>query len=130
MRTAVLRPLVFIGLLLGVCSAAHSQPVPGGGVNFAYFNPGSPTPTVGGVDVSVFLKPTLGWKCNSAEIVVIENASGKTLDSKEILNPGNPTNVSFTKLDSKLEVQVAVTATFQCGILLEVKFFDAVVTTK
>lgn len=131
MRLAV-RPLLVFVSLFGATAAARPEvgvPVPVG-LNSVAFKGGSPSPTVGGVDVAVEPKPAAGYACTKIVIRVIDNATGATLDTHSVNNPPATVTKSFAALGSNKQVQVTVDATFTSGDLVDTKQIDAVVTTK
>jgi hypothetical protein len=131
MRLAV-RPLLVFVLLFSATAAARSEvgvPVPVG-LNSVAFKAGSPSPTVGGVDVAVDQKAGPGYACSRVVIRVIDNATGATLETHRVNNPPATVTKSFAALGSNKEVQVTVDATFISGDLVDQKQVDAVVTTR
>lgn len=129
MRTAT-RLFLLTGLLVAFVALAQSQPPPGGGYNLLDFAKGSPTPTKGGVDVTVMNKPTLGYTCTEITIRVIRKSDAKTLDSCTFNQPGPSVSKSFTNLANNLDVLVAVEATFENNGNFDFKDIEAYVTTK
>lgn len=132
MRAAV-RPFLVLMLLCGFTAISRSeigQPVPGGGVNLLAFLKGSPTPTDGGVDVAVMQRPTAGYTCTKMTVRVIDNASGQTLGTYVVDNPGGVVTKSFTALGNNKQIQVTANATFQNGTMFDTKSIEAVVTTQ
>src|SRR5436309_1843057 len=110
-----LRPFLLLGLLVAFVAIAQSQPAPGGGYNSVDFAKGSPTPTPGGVDVTVTQRPTSGYTCTEITIRVVRVSDAKTLDSCTFQNPAPIVSKSFTGLGNGVEVRVDVQATFQNG---------------
>ena len=129
MRTAV-RPLLFFVLLCGFTAAAQSGPVPGGGINVIAFAAGTPTPTVGGVDVTVTQKATTGYTCTEIIVRVIDDKTGKTLATEQVTNPANSISKSFAGFGSGTQIQVTADGTFQKGTTFDFPFIQQVVTTK
>jgi hypothetical protein len=132
MRASV-RPFLVLTVMCGFTAISRSeigQPVPGGGVNILEFQKGLPTPTNGGVDVSVTQRPTAGYTCTKMTIRVIDNASGQTIGTYVVDNPGGVVTKSFTGLGNSKEIQVTANATFQNGTMFDTKSIEAVVTTK
>ena len=124
------RPFLLLGLLAAFFALAQSQPEPGGGVNLLNFGKGAPTPTTGGVDVSVTNKPTTGYTCTEIKIKIVRVSDGQTLDSCTLTNPGAMVSKSFTGLGSGVKVNVVVQATFQNGGTLDFKDIETTVTTQ
>jgi hypothetical protein len=131
MRAAA-RSFLLLVLIAFAAAEADAQPGPGGGVNQLSFQAGSPSPTVGGVDVAVTQKATTGQKCIKMVIRVIDNASGMLLDSHAINDPPESVMKSFAGLGNNRQVQVSVTATFKVkgDDAVEAKSISAVVTTR
>jgi hypothetical protein len=131
MRVLV-RPLCFFALVCGFAATAQSQPAALGSAesNQLYWAANSPSPTIGGVDASAIEKPTTGYTCTDVTLRVIDDQTGKTLDSYTDNNPGDTVSKSFTGLESGLRVQVTADATFKCGATFDPKFITADVTTK
>ncbi len=135
MRAAV-RPLLFFALLCAFTAVAHSQPESTtdltaiGGTNYLGWSKGSPSATVGGVDVIAIDKAILGYTCTKIVIRVIDDATGATLDTITINNPGSPATASFTGLGNNRRVRIQVDATFQNGNLFEALQITGTVTTQ
>jgi len=129
MRVPV-RPLCFVALLGGFAATAQSQPEPQGGVNQFYWAANSPGATLGGVDASAIDKPATGYTCTEVVLRVVDDRTGKTLDSYTDSQAGGAVSKSFTGLESGLKVQVTANATFQGGTIFDLKFVEADVTTK
>jgi hypothetical protein len=120
-----------------VCTAAQARaqaipiPKPGSdGVNSLAFQAGSPTARIGGVDVAVTQKAAPGYTCTRIVMRVIDNATGLSLATYSVDNPGANVVKSFADLGSNREVQVVVTATFTKGEEIDTKRIEAVVTTR
>ena len=140
MRASV-RPLFLAALICSPTVSAHAQVIGSGGsgpsiqstrsdgVNDLSFASGSPTPTTGGVNVSVAVAPTTGYSCTRITIRVIDNATGMTLDTYRVDNPGQLVTHAFTGLGGSREIEVTVDAIFQSGGLFDPKHIEAVVTT-
>ena len=124
------RTFLLLGLLVAVAALAQSQPAPGGGINLLNFRLGSPSPTKGGVDVTVTARPTAGYTCTEITVRVVRVSDGKTLDSCTFQNPGGMVSKSFTGLGSNVGVRVDVQATFQNGSWFDFRDRDTTVTTR
>ena len=111
-------------------SEPATQPVPGGGVNDLSFAANSPAPAVGGVNVSVNLSPTTGFTCTRITIRAIDNATGVTLETFTMANPGGTVNKAFTGLGNNKGIMITVDALFVNGTIFDPKHIEAVVTTK
>jgi hypothetical protein len=61
---------------------------------------------------------------------VIDNVTGKTLDTFTVENPRGDVRNAFTGLGSNKAIQVTVDATFQSQTMSEAKFIETVVTTQ
>jgi hypothetical protein len=138
MRAAA-RPWIVIVLFASSTLAANAQttisepatqPVPGGGVNDLSFAASSPAPVVGGVNVSVNLSPTVGFTCTRITIRAIDNATGATLDTFTMANPGGTVNKAFSGLGNNKGIMITVDALFVSGATFDPKHVEAVVTTK
>jgi hypothetical protein len=119
MRT-LLRPIALFAFL-ALCTTAVQSQQPGGvdgGVappgNGMLFAPGSPSPTKGGVDVSVTISPATGYTCTSVTISCVDQ-NGKTIATTTINNPGATAAQSFTGLGNGVNVTVVVNSVFQAG---------------
>jgi hypothetical protein len=99
-------------------------------VNYLAFSKNSPAPQTGGVDVSVDQKPTTGYTCTKMVIRVIDNATGMTLGTFSVANPGPTVTNSFTGLGNNRQIQVTADATFQSGATFDPKRIMATTTTK
>jgi hypothetical protein len=134
MRAAV-RPLVFFVALCGFTTAAHSQSGIGGGstfdLNYLGWAKDSPKAAVGGVDVTVNYQPTMGYTCTKVVIRVIDDATGKTIDTFTAEPPNaKVVTTSFPGLGSNRTVQVTAEAIFQSGEVFDTQQLEAVVTTQ
>jgi hypothetical protein len=134
MRAAV-RPLAFFVALCGFTATAQSQSedriVSVSDLNYLGWGKGSPTPTTGGVDVVVNYQPTMGYTCTKVVIRVIDNATGKTLDTFTSEPPtARIVTNSFTGLGSNKMIQVTAEAVFQNGEVYDTQQIEAVVTTQ
>lgn len=140
MRAAV-RPLLFISVLYSFTAVTHSRLQADhdsgsdadstiGGGNYLGWSKNSPTPTVGGVDVSAVTRLGPGFTCTSIVVRVIDSTTLATLDTITINNPGSPATASFTGLGSNRAVQVRVDATFQDGNQFETLQITAPITTR
>lgn len=126
----VTRPLCLFVFLCGFAALTQSQPAPGGGYNLLIWQKDHPAATVGGVDLAVTIKPTTGWKCTEVTFRVIEDDSGKTLETKTIADPDPSVSWSCTGLKSNLKVRVTADATFQNQDDFNFKDLEEWVTTK
>lgn len=131
MRVLV-RPLVLFALLATFTAAVQSQDGTTGagtpGTNLLLFAAGSPSPTTGGVNVSLTVKPTSGYTCTSITIAIVDQ-EGNTLATATIKNPGATVNQSFTGLQSGITVDVVVNSVFQNGADFDYPYLEASVTT-
>jgi hypothetical protein len=132
----LLPPLLLFGFFCVFTASSQSQVVgtsgadTGGGVNLFLWGPGSPSPTVGGLDATALDTPTSGWTCTEVVIRTIDDSTNQTLDTYTATNPGATVSHSFTGYASKLYVRVTGDATFQNGANLDFKDLEAYVTTK
>jgi hypothetical protein len=134
MRT-LLRPFVFIALLTVFTSNAQAQqggsgggnpPPPAG--NTITFVPGSPSATVGGVDVSIAINAAAGFTCTSVTISCVDH-NNKTLATVTINNPGATASQSFMGLGSGVAVTIQVNSVFQSGNQFDYPYLEDTVTT-
>jgi hypothetical protein len=114
MRVLV-RPFLLFATLCGFTALSQSQPAPGGGYNFVLWSGGSPSWAKNGVNVSVDLRPTVGYTCTEVTLRVIEKNTGKTLGEYGKLKPGNATSKAFTGIPTNVELRITADATFQNG---------------
>lgn len=129
------RPLLFFVFLGGFTAAAQSQtgppPGPPSGTNFFMWNPNSPTPTKGGVDLSVTFIPATGWTCTEVKFQVIDDKSSEELG--EFVQP-NPTGMtvskSFNGYASDLKLRIIASAIFKNGTTLDPKDMENYAVTK
>jgi hypothetical protein len=98
------------------------------GINLITFAAGSPTPTVGGVNVTVNIQPTTGYTCNAVTISVLDSNNNQ-LGTTTIIKPGATASASFTGLGSGTAIEVLVDATFQFGNMYDFKDISANTTT-
>ena len=116
-------------------AAVHSQDsatteVAGPGVNFLLFAANSPSPTSGGVDVSLTIQPAPTYTCTSVTISIVDPSTNKTLATQTFTNPGATVNQSFNGLANNLPVQVVVDSVFQSGSNFDFPYLSANVTTQ
>jgi len=127
---AVVRPLLLLALI-GVFTAwAQSEGEIFLGVNQLTFQSGSPSATTGGVDVAVTQKAAANFTCTRITIRVIDKATGMTIDTYIVNDPGESVSKSFTGIGGNKQVEVTVDAMFQSGSVYDPKHLDAVVTTR
>ncbi len=126
----IARPLLFFACLCAFTAISKSQPAPGGGLNAFLFAKGSPSPTVGGVDVTVTQQPTNGWKCTDITLRVIDVMNAKTLAEYSVANPKASETKAFAGFASDLKVRVYGIATFDNMGILDFRELEAFVTTK
>jgi hypothetical protein len=132
----LVRPLLFFAFLGVFAAAAQSQTGPPGGpgmggVNFFVWEPNSPTPTKGGVDLSVKFIPTTGYTCTEVKFQVIDHETAVELD--EFVQP-NPTGMvvskSFNGYASNLKLRIVASAVFKNGTTLDPKDMENYALTK
>jgi len=128
MRAAV-RPLLLLVVLCGLAAAALSQPNPGAEANYLGWGPNSPAAFPDGVSATAIQKAAPGYTCPGMVIRVIDDTTGKTIDTFSVENPKETVNAMFTGLGSNRKVQVTADATFQSGGTFDPKHIEAVVTT-
>lgn len=129
MRAAV-RPLLLLALICAFTAMAQSEGDAFLGVNQLTFQSNSPTSTKGGVDVAVTQKAAPNFICTRITIRVIDDATGMTIDTYTVENPGESVSKSFIGAGNKKKVQVTVDANFQQGQTVDPKHIEAVVTTQ
>jgi hypothetical protein len=139
----LIRPLALVVLLASLTASLQSQDDSSGdptstssgnptglaGFNQLNFAANSPTPTQGGVDVSLTIQPNTGFTCTSVTIAVVDANTLQTLATATIPNPGATVTQSFTGLGSGVAVTIDVTSVFQNGNQFDTPYLEGAVTT-
>ena len=129
MRTLV-RPLLLFAVLCGF--TIYSQSIVGAQppIHTFIWTDGFPMSQVGGVDVSVDLGPAPGWSCKTVTLMVIDDATSKTLGEYEKDNPGAVASNSFGGLPNRVKVRITGEAVFENMGQFDVKQIQTYTTTK
>jgi hypothetical protein len=127
---AIVRPLSLLALICAFVAMAQSEGEVYLGVNQLTFQTGSPSATTGGVDVAVTQKAAANFTCTRITIRVIDKATGMTIDTYIVNNPGESVSKSFTGIGGNKQVEVTVDAMFQSGAVFDPRHLGAVVTTR